>query len=129
MARQLLHAQLHQCQRLRRHSSTCGRSDGGWFQRAPGPIEGRNGRLVPAEELSTQGLALVSGRELKTRRNPSPSVALAWEPNSTCHTEAATSLRNLKACRPFRNSSSTTNPKPAISAPSDAASLAVASAV
>jgi len=66
VARQLLHAQLHQCQRFRRHSSHRRRTDRDRVERAPGPTQGRYAGLVPAEGLPAQRRAFVSGGELKT---------------------------------------------------------------
>ena len=66
VARQFLHAQLHQCQRLRRHSSACRRPDGNRLQGTHRPTQGRNGGLVPTQGLLTQGGTLVTGGELKT---------------------------------------------------------------
>jgi hypothetical protein len=66
VARQFLHAQLHQRQRLRRHSSAGRRPDGNRLQRTHRPTQGRNGGLVSTEGLLTQGGTLVTGGELKT---------------------------------------------------------------
>jgi len=57
---------LHQCHRFRRYSSRCGRPDGDRLRSPARPTQGRDGGLVPAEGLPGQGLAFVTGGELKT---------------------------------------------------------------